>query len=271
MRLRLTFPLTLVLAAVVLAISVAPAQAGFSRKTWHGRGVAARPVAEQRTGTVGYAVFDQHGRYVTGHRAKQSFHSASVLKSMLLVCYLSQGDVRGRALTTYERTQLRAMITRSADEPANWIWGRVRGCLPRLARSVGMPNFSTESVWGHSRVTPYGVARLFWRIDTRVPVRHRAFAMRQLREVVPAQRWGLATVVPAGMTISFKGGFAGYQHGGWVISQGALLGARNGHRISMAVLTNGSPTQAYGHETLRLIGRRLLAGYVPTPGMPRPK
>ena len=108
---------------------------------------------------------------------------------------------------------------------------------------------------------------MFLTIDRRIVARHRAYAMRLLRTVVKSQRWGLATEVPNGMTIAFKGGFAGSPGGGRTVSQGAMFTAPGGHRFAIAVLTNHSPSQEYGEGTLEGIGRRLLRGYrVPAAG-----
>jgi hypothetical protein len=72
------------------------------------------------------------------------------------------------------------------------------------------------------------------------------------------------------MAIAFKGGFAGSYGGGRTVSQGALFSAPNGHRIAVAVLTNHSPGQAYGEDTIEGIGTRLLRGYRPEPAVTSP-
>ena len=61
--------------------------------------------------------------------------------------------------------------------------------------------------WGGSMIDADDQARLFLRIDRYVPRRHRAYAMRLLRGVIPAQRWGIAATVPPGWAIAFKGGW----------------------------------------------------------------
>lgn len=238
---------------------------------WERQVAAAQRFAESRDGMVGWAVLDHRGRPVAGWRMHRTFQSASVFKAMLAVCFLNDPAVRGRALTTREREQLRVMLVRSDDDAANWIYGQVRQtCIHRLARNVGMRGFVTSSHWGRTRITPYGTANLFFRIDRRIVPRHRALAMRWLRGVVPSQRWGLARtwIVPRGMSIAFKGGFAWSYGGGRTVSQGALFSAPNGHRLGVAVLTNHSPSQAYGEDTIEGIGARLLRGYRPVPAVP---
>lgn len=269
---------TLALFASVALLSLVPASAHAADSAsdprviarWEVRAAAAQSFARTRSGRVGWVVLNHRGVAVAGWRMHERFQSASVLKAMLTVCYLNDPRVRGRALGSWERSQLRAMVTRSADGPANWIWGWVRReCMYRLARNVGMRGFVTESHWGRSRITPYGTANLFFRIDRRIVDRHRAEAMRWFRGVVPEQRWGLARpwIVPDGMAIAFKGGFAWSWGGGRTVSQGALLSAPNGHRLGIAVLTNHSPSQAYGEDTIEGIGVRLLRRYRPLPAV----
>jgi hypothetical protein len=74
---------------------------------------------------------------------------------------------------------------------------------------------------------------------------------------VPSQRWGLAQVIPAGWRLHFKGGWGSGT--GAVDHQVGLL-RRGEHRVSIAVLTTGSPSHAYGKATLRGVSARLLAG-----------
>lgn len=236
------------------------ARAGAMRThPWRDRIIVARGTATRRDGDIGFAIVDSRGRLLAGHDIHRRFASASVLKTMLLICHLRSPGVRGRALGTAEVRYLSPMIRRSADGPANDLWTRHRGCLPGLAREVGMRGFTTEPVWGRSRITPAGTARLFHRLERLVPARHQRLVLQLHGAIVPEQRWGLARNVPAGMKIHFKGGFAPSPGGGRTVSQGALL--RSDHRLSVAVLTNHSPSHAYGTETLRMIGRVLLRGY----------
>jgi D-alanyl-D-alanine dipeptidase len=61
---------------------------------------------------------------------------------------------------------------------------------------------------------------------------------------------------PRGWSTFFKGGWRGTEHGR-LLHEAALL-ERGGRRISLAVLTDGNPSHAYGTATLRGVARRIL-------------
>jgi hypothetical protein len=113
------------------------------------------------------------------------------------------------------------------------------------------------SVWGLSRITARDQSKFFLHIERLLPARHRAYALRLLRTIVPSQRWGMAQVIPHGWTLYFKGGWGSGT--GAVDHQVGLL-ARAEDRVAIAVLTLNSPSHAYGKATLRGVSRRLLAG-----------
>lgn len=222
---------------------------------------AAARYAERRAGIESFAVVGERGG-MHGYRRGRVEPSASVLKAMLLVAYLRQRSVRSRALRVSDRSLLAPMIRRSDDGTATTVLNIVGGrALARLAERGGMPHFRLRSPWGVSEITAGGQARFFHRIDSYVPRRHRAYALRLLARIVPSQRWGIPPARPPAWRIHFKGGWASGT--GWVTHQVALL--RNGERrIALAVLTRFNPSHGYGTRTIRGIARRLLR--TPLPG-----
>jgi len=69
---------------------------------------------------------------------------------------------------------------------------------------------------------------------------------------VPPQRWGVALAAPDGWRLYFKGGWTRK-----VDHQVALL-VRGRERLSVAVLTTGSPNRGYAMHTLLGVFARLL-------------
>jgi beta-lactamase class A len=239
--------------AVALLALAAPAQARPPQR-WVPDTHAARLYAQHRPGQIAFAVRTEQRFW--GHRADVAFPSASVLKAMLLVAYLREPYVRGRALRPSERALLTPMIRRSDNDAATAIRARIgNGALVRLAHLVGMMRFRPAAIWGLSQITARDQTKFFLHIDRWLPARHRAYGLRLLRTVVPSQRWGVGRVAPAGWELYFKGGWGSGT--GRVDHQVALL-RRGDERVAVAVLTLADGSHAAGKATLKGVFARLL-------------
>jgi hypothetical protein len=224
---------------------------------WRPDMTAATAYARGRTGDIAFAV--RTADRFDGYRPDHQEWSASVVKAMLLVAYLDQPSVRGRALSPGEQAVLGPMIRISDNDDAQQIFDTVgQGSLSALARRVGMTHFVTNPVWGETQITARDQTRFFLGIDGFVAARHRSYAMRLLRSVTPSQRWGIGELAPAGWRLYFKGGW-GYGTG-LEDHQVALL-VRGCARVSLAVLTMYDGSHPYGKETLEGIFARLLRGF----------
>jgi hypothetical protein len=212
---------------------------------------AARRFARTRTGPVAFAMLDGRGR-LRGLRPTVQFPSASVSKAMLMVAALRRaGD---RPLTARERALLRPMVTASDNDAGDAVYAAVGGAgLSAVAAAAGSRRFVDGGHWAAALITAADQARLFLRIDTLVPARHRAYARALLSSIVSSQRWGIAPVARRrAMRILFKGG---WRKG--IVHQVALL-ERAGRRAALAILSSGQPSQAYGRATLHGIAARAL-------------
>ncbi len=227
--------LAVVACALVLA---APAAAA---PDWAANVEAATTYAKSRSGQESFAVTEQGGR-LRGRLFHRHMTSASVIKAMLLVAYLRQPSVRGRALTRSERDLLEPMIRVSANDPASTIFNRLGTAgVSAFAKQAGMRSFRVSTHWGLSELTARDQARFFRKIDLLVPKRHRAYARRLLATVVSSQRWGIPPAAPKGWELFFKGGWLP-RSDGWVLNQVALL-KKGERRISIAILTRGNPSE----------------------------
>jgi beta-lactamase class A len=250
---------TVVAALVVAALTGAPEQPPVHQDPWRPDVSAAARFAGARAGDVAFAV--RVGDRVRGRGLDRQFRSASVIKAMFMVAYLRRPSVRARALDADDRALLAPMIRRSDNDAATAIRNLLgNAAVERLARRAGMTRFVVDPVWGYSLITPRDQTRFFLTIDSLVPARHRAYATRLLRTIVPSQRWGMAQAIPEGWRLYFKGGWG--SGSGAVDHQVGLL-RRGEHRISVAVMTTGNPGHAYGKATLEGVTRRLLRGLGP--------
>jgi len=237
------------------ALLIASLLAGAPPAGWTPDVHAARAYAESRAGAVSFHVRTEAEHW--GLHADRAVASASVVKAMLMVAYLNRPQVRRRALRPADRDLLAPMIRSSDNRAATRVRDIVgNGALRRLARRVPMTRFATHPLWGLSRITACDQSRMWLRFESFVPRRHRDTAMRLLRSIVPRQRWGVGEVaLPAGWQLHFKGGWGSGT--GLIDHQVALL-RRGDERVAVAILTTGSPSHAYGKQTLRGVAERLL-------------
>jgi Beta-lactamase enzyme family len=240
------------LGLVVLGAAV-PAQAG----EWRPDVRSVRAYADHRLGEISFAARTDQRLWGVGVR--RTVPSASVLKAMLLVAYLRHPDVRDRALEMADRDLLEPMVRWSDNAAANEVRVFVGDAgLEALARRVGMRSFEPAwPIWGLSRIDAADQTLFFLHLDSFVPPRHRATALRLLRTIVPSQRWGIARVRPPGWALYFKGGWGSGT--GAVDHQVALL-RRGKRRLAVAILTTNSPSHDYAKATLRGVAKRLLHG-----------
>jgi hypothetical protein len=249
--------------ALAAALLLTPASAGggaAERYPWAKRIAAAERYAEDRAGRISFAVFDEEGR-LRGEHVDRVHHSASVVKAMFLVAYLREPDIRDRGLQRSDHRLLGPMIKRSDNRAANVVYGRVGDdALLELARDAGMVRFDPDPTWSRSEITASDQARFFYRLERYVPRRHRRYALRLLKRIVPRQRWGIPPVAPDGWVLHFKGGWSSGVEPGWRVNQAALL-REPPRRLALAVLTRYSPGKAYGIETIEGVARRLLRDY----------
>jgi hypothetical protein len=215
---------------------------------------AAEHYAAARRGSISFAV--RSGSHVWGRRLDRVAPSASTLKLVLLVTELRRlGD---RPVPLADRRLLEPMIRASANGPASALVVRLgRARIERVAHMGGMRSFRLASPWGLSTVTARDLTRFALHVEALVPRRHRAYAMRLWRTIVPAQRWGVFRSAPRGWTVHAKGGWGSGT--GAVDHQVALL-TRGDERVAAAVLTTSDGTHAYGKATLRGVFGRLLRG-----------
>jgi hypothetical protein len=77
-----------------------------------------------------------------------------------------------------------------------------------------------------------------------------------MEKVEPGQDWGISAGVTAGTTVALKNGWLPLRSSGWQVNS---IGWVSGHgrNYVLAVLTDGSPTEAYGIETIETIGRKV--------------
>lgn len=209
-----------------------------------------------RVGQTSFAVVDSDGE-VEGARVHQPFPSASVVKAMLLVAYLRYGPpARQREVDAASDALLYPMIHTSDNNAATAVLGIVGdGGVERVAREARMTDFAPSGTWwGLTQITAADQARFFYDIDRLVPRRFATYARRLLSGIAPEQSWGVPSVARPAFSVYFKGGWLPKRG---LVHQVARL-ERRGRAFSVAVLTDGDPSMAYGEATIEGVTQRLI-------------
>lgn len=216
---------------------------------------ASRYLAD-RAGTKAFAVIDDRGR-LAGVRVHQRFHSASVVKSMLLVAYLQMLARRHRPLDRGGRALLYPMIHSSSNEAASAVLAIVgERALDRVASDAHMVDYeSGGAFWGFTEVSAADLARFFLNQETLIPRQFEGYARWLLSTIEPSESWGIPAVARPEFQVFFKGGWLPEFEG--LVNQVARL-ERPGIVFALAVLTIHDPSMVYGEQTIEGVTARLL-------------
>jgi hypothetical protein len=223
---------------------------------------AARTWLQQRAGRTAFAVVDTAGG-LYGWHVREHFETASVVKVMFLTAYLQMLQARRRALAAGDRALLYPMIHESNNEDASAVLGAVGGAaVARVAREAGMQDYAPASGWwAYTQTSPADQARFFTQLGQLIPARYYPYARYLMSTIEPEQSWGVPPVARPRWQVYFKTGALPSQG---LFNEVALL-ERGPVSFTVAVFTDGDPSQAYGEETIAGVGRRLLAGASPGP------
>jgi hypothetical protein len=211
-----------------------------------------------RAGEKAFAVYDNKHK-LSGINIHMRFHSASVVKSMLLVAYLKHIRAEHGRLDSANEGLMYPMIHSSDNGAASAIFAIVgEGGLARVAREAHMEDYgSGEGIWGFTEISASDMARFFYIQDRLIPRRFDGYARWLFSNIEPGESWGIPEAARPEFKVFFKGGWLPEIEG--LVNQVARL-ERGKKTFAMAVLTRHDPSMGYGEETLAGVAARLIQG-----------
>jgi hypothetical protein len=221
--------------------------------------IAAAHYISARAGEHAFAVYDNEHK-LSGLNVHLRFHSASVVKAMLLVAYLQTLAAQHRGLSAQSTGLLYPMIHSSDNNAATAIDAIVGDAgLERVARQAGMSDFQVVAGWwAFTEISAADMARFFYLQDRLIPGQFDGYARWLLSHIEPDESWGIPLAArPYGFEVFFKGGWLPRSEG--LVNQAARL-ERGRDTFAMAVLTRGDPSMGYGEETLAGVASQLVRG-----------
>ncbi|MGW6457766.1 serine hydrolase [Streptomyces sp. NPDC055078] len=232
--------------------------ASFDVEMAYGLGRDILDAVEGRAATTAVYLHDQVSGTSCELGADRRFDSASVVKVTVLGALLREAAERGRALTGREARLVRDMITRSDNAATDALWRQLgRAGIEDFLAAAGMADTvpGEGGRWGLTQITARDEQRLLALLTTANSVltdASRAYVLKLMREVVPAQRWG--TTAGASATAQVKNGWLPRAAHGWrVHSIGAFTGGGRNHTIT--VLTQDNATMGSGVDTVEAVSR----------------
>jgi hypothetical protein len=209
-----------------------------------------------RAGRKAFALDDDRDD-VEGFAIHSRFHSASCVKSMLLVAYLRMVAREHRPLDDDDRDVLYPMIHSSDNDAATDALEDVgEDALNRVARDAHMTNYVPGGgTWGFTEVSAADLARFFYHQDELIPRRFDGYARWLLSGIEASESWGIPAVARGEFSVFFKGGWLPEVEG--LVNQAARL-ERPGIKFALAVMSTHDPSMQYGEQTIEGVTAHLL-------------
>jgi beta-lactamase class A len=216
-------------------------------------GIAA--ALQGRSSVVSLASADTRTGVTCSLHTRRHFHSASIVKVIILGALLRHLMAENRDLSPDQVTLTTEMITESSNSAATTLWDELgRRHLQRFLNLAKMTRttLGTDGFWGLTRVTAHDEMLLLKVLKGRHSILDkpsRSYALSLMANVIASQRWGVTAGAPADMTAHVKNGWLP-DPVLWVINSiGVFTGPDRHYRI--VVLTRDNPNMTYGVDTVQ--------------------
>ncbi len=231
-----------------------------------------------REGAITAAVYDKRtGRFwVWNGRARQD--TASIVKVQIMGTALREANVAGTPLPADEQALIPPMIENSDNDAATAMLAKVGGpiAVTRFDQLAGLTRTTVSTLkyipgsnpplpgWGLTKTTALDQVRLVSRFaypNSVLSSADRRYGLDLMEHVESDQAWGVSGGVPAGVTVALKNGWLPHNlaaDSDWQVNSIGWISG-HGRDYVLAVLTNHSPTQAYGEETIQAIAAKMFA------------
>ncbi|MEW6477426.1 MAG: serine hydrolase [Actinomycetota bacterium] len=224
--------------------------------------------AAGRAGTAGFALIDTATGKVEGNGAGGvALRTASIVKVIIGMRLFAVAAEQKRGLTADEQANLSAMIRSSDNDAASRLWSALGGpaVINWVRRVTGVRNTAPPAnpgSWGFTTTTARDMAVILNALvhARGVTAAHRDALLREMRQVIPSQRWGIAAAVHRSVAAVKNGWYPDTDAPVWrVLCTGVIDHGRPNRWV--LVVTTRYPAElgmAYGQQTCSGIAARAL-------------
>ena len=222
-----------------------------------------------RSGHVTAALYDARTKKTWLFHPQSAQYTASIVKVEIMGTALHEAEAAGQALPASEAALMPSMIENSDNDSATALLQDVGGpsAVARFDRSAGLNDTVPSRLafipgtalpgWGLTTTTALDEVTLvsnFAYPSAVLSDAARKYGLSLMEHVEADQDWGVSGGVPAGTTVALKNGWLPVGSAGWQVNSIGWISG-HGRNYVLAVLTDGSPTEAYGINTVETIAR----------------
>jgi beta-lactamase class A len=225
--------------------------------------------AAGRAGTAGVAIVDTATGKVQGNDdSGVALRTASIVKVIIGMRLFARAEEQKRGLTADEQSNLAAMIRSSDNDAASRLWGSLGGpaVITWVRKVTGVRNTQppgNAGSWGFTTTTARDMAVILNALVKAqgINAANRDALLREMRQVVPGQRWGIAPAVHRSNPAVKNGWYPDTDAPVWrVLCTGIADHGGRSNRWVIVVTTRypANLGMAYGQETCSGIAARAL-------------
>jgi hypothetical protein len=225
--------------------------------------------AAGRAGTAGFALIDTtNGKVHANDDGGVALRTASIVKVIIGMRLFARAQEQKRGLTATEQSDLSAMIRVSDNDSASRLWSSLGGpaVITWVRKVTGVRNThppANPGSWGFTTTTARDMAVILHALAQArgINAANRDALLREMRQVTPSQRWGIAAAVHRANPAVENGWYPDTDAPVWrVLCTGVIDHAGRANRWLLVVTTRypanlGMP---YGQETCSGIAARAL-------------
>ena len=225
--------------------------------------------AAGRAGTAGFALIDTTNGKVHGNNdSGVALRSASIVKVVIGMRLFARAQEQKRGLTAAEQSDLAAMIRVSDNDAATRLWSSLGGpaVISWVRKVTGVRNThppANPGSWGFTTTTARDMALILNALAHArgINAANRNALLREMRQVTPSQRWGIAAAVHRADPAVKNGWYPDTDAPVWrVLCTGVVDHAGLANRWVLVVTTRypANLGQTYGQQTCSGIAARAL-------------
>ncbi|MGQ4436057.1 MULTISPECIES: serine hydrolase [unclassified Streptomyces] len=228
---------------------------------------AMKPVTPAGDQKVSVAVLD----VTSGESAAYgdaAFDTASIVKVDILAALLLQAQDAGRTLTSTEKSYATTMIQNSDNDSATALWNLIGTAdgLDAANRTFGLTGTTGGAgpLWGLTQTTAADQLTLLQQVfgdDSKLSAASQSYIQGLMKEIEADQQWGVSAAADGSKWALKNGWLARSTTGLWDVNSIGRVTGTDGDEYLVAVLSNGSTTQAEGITLIEAAAKAGVAAF----------